>query len=53
MIDHLSMGIVELFLICFVNLCLEREPVCSPGSCECGPLDAVVAVGPLTVCVFM
>ena len=25
--------------------------MCSPGSCECGPIDSVVAVMPLAVCV--
>ena len=38
-------------MICFCDLCHEGEPVCRPGSCECGPMDGVVAVGPLAVCV--
>ena len=26
--------------------------MCRPGSCESGPVDGVVVVNPLTVCVF-
>ena len=52
-IDHLSMGIVELFLICLCDFCYKGVPLCSPGSCECGPVDGFVAVNQLAVCVFM
>ena len=39
-------------MISLLDLCLEREPVCNLGSFECGPVDGVVAVSPLAVCVF-
>ena len=40
-------------MICFLDLYLEGEPVCSPGSFEGGPVDGVVAGSPLAVCVYL
>ena len=51
MMDNLSMGIVELLLYTFCDLCHKENSVCSPGGCEGGPMDSVVAVNSLAVCV--
>ena len=38
-------------MVCFCDLSHEGETACCPGGCECGPMDSVVAVNPLTVCI--